>query len=121
MICFDFHAVPPQLAKQKADIVLYSVGWYGPNERNWFQNLFPQQAVIPFGFSVVAANWAGQAEDDDWPGRGCSCIITGDGKVLAMAKTVTGNELVMADLPVRKGLSENDRRPVPAADASRSR
>jgi hypothetical protein len=35
MICFDFHTLPPLLAKQEADIVLYSVGWYGPNEKNW--------------------------------------------------------------------------------------
>jgi predicted amidohydrolase len=106
MICYDFHVVPPQLAKQRADIVLYSVGWYGPNEKQWFETQFPQQAVIPFGFSVVSANWAGRTETDVWPGRGHSCIITGDGKVLAMAKTVIGNEIVMADLPVKRGLAE---------------
>ena len=51
MICFDFHVVPPQLAKQKADIVLYSVGWYGPNEQNWFGTLFRQKAV-PDGIRI---------------------------------------------------------------------
>jgi predicted amidohydrolase len=100
MICFDFHVLPKHLAKQKADIILYSVGWYGPNEKEWFQHQFPQKAVIPFGFSVVAANWTGSTDQDEWPGRGHSCIITGDGKVAAMATTVVGNEIVIADIPV---------------------
>lgn len=106
MICFDVHVLPPQLARRKTDIVLYSVGWYGPNEQNWFSKLLPQRAIIPYGFSVIAANWAGPTEEEDWPGRGCSCIIAGDGKVLAMAKTVVGNEIVMTDLPARKRSGE---------------
>ncbi len=58
MICFDFHTLPPLLAKKGADIVLYSVGWFGPNEENWFGKLLPAKAVIPYGFDLVAANWS---------------------------------------------------------------
>jgi predicted amidohydrolase len=101
MICFDFHDLPEQLAARKADIVLYSVGWYGPNEKQWFEHQFPERAVIPYGFSVAAANWSGGTAADQWPGRGYSCIITADGCVAAMARTVVGNEVVMADIPLK--------------------
>jgi predicted amidohydrolase len=102
MICFDFHTLPPLLAKRGADIVLYSVGWFGPNESNWFRNVFPQQAIVPYGFDVVVSNWSSPTEAQEWPGRGHSCIITREGKVLAMSESVSGNDIVMADLEIRK-------------------
>lgn len=108
MICYDFHELPELLGKAKADLVLYSVGWYGPNEKDWFSKRFPREAVMPYGFSVVAANWAGQTPADEWPGRGFSCILAGDGTVCAMATSVIGNELVVADVP-------RHRRPAAAA------
>jgi predicted amidohydrolase len=98
MICFDFHALPPHLAKRQADIVLYSVGWYGPNEKTWFSKSFPAKAVIPYGFHVIAANWTSSTVDQTWPGRGHSCIITREGKVLAMSEKGSGNAIVLADL-----------------------
>ena len=100
MICFDFHALPPLLAKKGADIVLYSVGWYGPNEADWFGRVFPAKAVIPYGFHVIAANWSSRSPDRVWPGRGYSCIIKADGAILGMAITVVGNEIVMGDIPI---------------------
>ncbi len=102
MICYDFHSMSPLLAKAGADIVLYSVGWYGPNEADWFGRSFPARAVIPYGFSVVAANWSSSSVDKVWPGRGYSCIIKADGTILGMAKSVVGDEIVIADLPIRK-------------------
>lgn len=102
MICYDYNALPKLLAERKADIVLYSVGWYGPNEADWFRRQFPRRFVVPFGFHVVAANWSGATDQDEWPGRGCSCVIKSDGTVLAMAKTVVGTEIVIADLPVTR-------------------
>jgi predicted amidohydrolase len=102
MICFDFHALPPLLAKRQADIVLYSVGWYGPNEKTWFSKSFPAKAIIPHGFHVVAANWTSSTEAEEWPGRGHSCIITREGKVLAMSENVSGNAIVIADLEIKK-------------------
>lgn len=100
MICFDFHTLPPLLAERKADIVLYSVGWYGPNEANWFGTVFPKKSVIPYGFHVVAANWSSTTEAQVWPGRGHSCIITREGKVLAMSEATSGNDIVVADVEV---------------------
>jgi predicted amidohydrolase len=103
MICFDFHALPKLLAEQQADIVLYSVGWYGPNEASWFGEIFPRNTVVPNRIHVVAANWSAPSEDIEWPGRGHSCVIRRDGVVLAMAATVVGDEIVFADLPVASG------------------
>ena len=102
MICYDFHALPPLLAKRGADIVLYSVGWYGPNEADWFGRAFPAKAVVPYGFDVVVANWSGPTEVQEWPGRGHSCVITREGKVLAMSQAVCGNDIVFADLKLGK-------------------
>ena len=102
MICYDFHDLPPLLAKRQADIVLYSVGWYGPNEKNWFSQMLPRKAVIPYGFDIVVANWTSPTQNHAWPGRGHSCIITGQGKVLAMSESVSGTDIVMADLKIKK-------------------
>jgi hypothetical protein len=49
----------------------------------------------------VAANWSGRESAAPWPGRGCSCVITPAGRVLAMAGGDVGNEVVVADLPIR--------------------
>lgn len=63
---------------------------------------FPARAVVPFGFHVVAANWTSLTAEEEWPGRGHSCIITREGKVLAMSDAVVGNNIVLADLEIRK-------------------
>lgn len=99
MICYEVHSLPALLAKQNADIVLYSVGWYGPNEATWFGKTLPAKTAISHGFAVVAANWSSQTEAQEWPGRGHSCIINREGKVLALSNKVTGNDIVISDLP----------------------
>jgi predicted amidohydrolase len=111
MICYDFHTLPPLLAKNKADIVLYSVGWYGPNEKQWFRSRFPAKAVIPYGFHVILANWSGLTPSHTWPGRGHSCIIDETGEILSMATTTTGNEIIITDLKLPPTTSQvTDRR-----------
>ncbi len=98
MICFDLHVLTPILAKQKADIVLFSVGWLGPNEENWFHNVFPRDYVKPYGFSLVLANWSAEELAEPWPGAGYSSVYDGTGKVLAKAKGVKGSEIVYAEI-----------------------
>jgi N-carbamoylputrescine amidase len=100
MICYDVHALPRELKKARADIVLYAVGWYGPNTENWYRDVFPRRYVVPNGFAVVAANWAAEPGRRPWDGAGCSCVIGRNGAVLAMARTMAGSEIVLADLPV---------------------
>ena len=99
MVCYDVHEMPAKLKDAHADIVLYAVGWYGPSEI-FFTELFPRRYIVPNGFSVVAANWSGVAGETEWDGLGYSCVIDKRGVTLAMAKTTTGAEIVIADLPV---------------------
>jgi predicted amidohydrolase len=112
MICFDVHRMPARLKAARADIVLYAVGWYGPNTENWFKERFPEKYVAPNQFAVVAANWSSDA-GESWEGRGYSCVIGRDGSVLAMAKTVEGSEIIFADLPVS---AARETAPVPASE-----
>jgi predicted amidohydrolase len=101
MICYEVHNLPKLLAQNKADIVLYSVGWYGPNTEFWYKSVFPRRYVIPNGFAVVVANWSAEPESAGWPGQGYSCIIDRKGSVLSMARTTQGSEIVFGDLPVK--------------------
>ena len=101
MICYDYNSMPKRLAREMADIVLYSVGWYGPNARHWFSRIFPRKHTVPHGFDLVAANWSSQTKDEAWPGCGHSCIITREGRVLGMSDSMAGNDIVMADLAIR--------------------
>jgi predicted amidohydrolase len=101
MICYDVHMMPKMLAAEKADIILYSVGWYGPNTELWYKSVFPRRYVVPNGFAVVVANWSAEPESAGWPGQGYSCIISGKGKVLNMAKATKGAEVVFADLLIK--------------------
>jgi len=47
--------------------------------------------------------WTSPTSEQSWPGRGHSCVITREGKVLAMSEAVSGNDIVLADLEIRKG------------------
>ena len=108
MICFEVHKLPKMLKEAKVDIVLYSVGWYGPDTRGWYTDTFPRRYVVPNGFAVVAANWSANPGAPGWEGIGYSCIIGRDGKVLAMAKATRGAEIVVADLPIRHRAKQGD-------------
>jgi predicted amidohydrolase len=105
MICYDLHEMPKQLKKSGADIVLYAVGWFGPNTENWYRDLFPRRYVVPNDFAVVAANWSAENKDAQFEGAGYSCVIDRNGVVLAMAKDTIGSEIVIADLPVNNSKS----------------
>ena len=101
MICYDVHTMPQRL-RGNADIVLYSVGWYGPNAENWYGDIFPRNYVQPNGFAVVAANWSAEFSDDLWQGAGFSTIFKADGTVVKMSTRTSGSEIISADLPVAR-------------------
>ncbi|MEI6219271.1 MAG: carbon-nitrogen hydrolase family protein [bacterium] len=102
MICYDVHRLPELLADKKADIVLYSVGWYGPNTEYWYKSVFPKRYVKTNHFAVIVANWSADPDSTGWPGHGYSCIIDSKGNLLNMAKATQGEEIVFGDLPMRK-------------------
>jgi predicted amidohydrolase len=102
MICFDFHSVTQLLDKAGADIILYSVGWYGPNEKNWFTFRFPRDFVVPYKHHIVLSNWCGMYLDDEWVGRGFSSVIQDDGNVLNINENPLKEGIVIADLPLHK-------------------
>jgi len=108
MICFEYHALPKLLARERVDIVLYSVGWYAPNVETWYREIFPRNTVVPNGFSIVVANWSAEKDSPGWPGHCCSCVIDSSGTVLAMAKETRGEEIVIADLPVGRATQKKE-------------
>jgi predicted amidohydrolase len=100
MVCHDLHTMPKALKKAGADLVLYAVGWYGPNVEYWYRERFPRRYVAPYNYAVVAANWALPEGENDWGGAGHSCVIDRNGGVLAMARTPLDEEIVIADIPL---------------------
>ncbi|MCM8537321.1 MAG: carbon-nitrogen hydrolase family protein [Lentisphaeraceae bacterium] len=98
MICYDVHSMPAKLAAKKVDIVLYSVGWYGPNTEDWYKNRFPKKVVVPNKFSVIAANWSQEKGKEPWIGCGWSNVVYKNGVVLSISPKETGSEIVYADL-----------------------
>ena len=102
MICHDVHVLPSKLKEAKADIVLYSLGWYSPNSDMWFRDIFPRRYVVPNGFAVVGANWCADRGGPAWPGQGHSFVFGRDGSLLAMARTTRGAAIVLGDIPIRR-------------------
>lgn len=100
MICYDTHLMPPKLAALHADIVLYSIGWYGPNTAGWFRNIFPERYVKPNHFAVIGSNWTGDKTSGAWQGQGFSFILDRDGEVLVMADDIPAPRIIYADLPI---------------------
>lgn len=100
MICYDVHYMPEKLKKLKADIVLYSVGWYGPNTEDWYKRRFPEKYVIPNNFSVVAANWSHEQDGQGWIGCGWSNIVYKNGIVIKITEKTAGDTIVTAQLPL---------------------
>ena len=63
--------------------------------------VLPECSVQGYMDQTTWRAWS-KTEDQTWPGRGHSCIISGNGNVLAMSESVTGSDIVMADLKIRK-------------------
>lgn len=101
MICYDVHSMPEKLAALKADIVLYSVGWYGPNTEDWYKRRFPEKYVIPNNFSVVAANWSSEKGESSWVGAGWSNVVYRNGIVLKITDKIEGKAIVIAEIPLK--------------------
>ncbi len=99
MICYDVHALLSELGKAKAEIVLYSVAFFGPNTGGWFSTTLAYK-VKRAGVALVLANWT-FPDDPGWSGWGHSMMISREGKVLARAEDRPGEQIVFADVRAR--------------------
>jgi hypothetical protein len=82
--------------------LLYPTAWAdGDYPAEWFYHILPGQVNDDFKHHIVAANWSVD-HAEKWRGFGFSEIISRDGKVLSVAKSIFGSEIVYADLPVAK-------------------
>ncbi len=98
MICYDVHVLATELAKLHADIVLYSIGWYGPNTENWFRNIFPDRFARANHFAVIGANWTVDNLREKWPGQGWSFACDREGHLLDIADDAPKPKIVYAML-----------------------
>lgn len=96
MICYDFNYLLPEFAAQRADIVLHCVAWYGP----WFEPRFNRR-VKEAGVTLVLANWT-FPDPKEWRGPGGTRVIGPDGNEIVRAPVDTENDIVYADLPIRR-------------------
>lgn len=104
-ICYDIHTILDAYAMQDIWALLYSIAWVQEDDPGaWFDKELPAK-IARHGHHVIGANWSVEAEQS-WKGYGYSRVITGDGKVLAKARTRQGSEIVYADLPVKKAKAE---------------
>lgn len=67
----------------------------------WLYHILPGQVHDDFRHHIIAANWSVD-HAQKWRGFGFSEIISREGKVLSVAKSIFGSEIVYADLPMAK-------------------
>jgi predicted amidohydrolase len=99
-ICFDIHETVPQYQGKGLWALLYPIAWVDKEHpAQWFWHALPERAK-EFGFAIIGANWSVDAPQA-WRGFGFSTIISAQGETLAAAKTLYGEEIVYAQLPVQ--------------------
>ena len=83
-------------------MVLWSVNWWGPNFENYLRVQVSEDLAKQYNMNVMMANWSGVNKKHKWNGQGYSCGINRTGKVISMAKTLFGKEIVYADFKIHK-------------------
>jgi predicted amidohydrolase len=102
-ICFDIHTILPKYKPHDIWALLYPIAWVdNEHPADWFYHRLPEK-VGKFGHYVIGANWSVDEPDGigpapDWRGYGFSPIISPEGKVVATAKSLYGNEIVYAEI-----------------------
>lgn len=98
MICYDVHTLLWKHREARTDILLWSVGWYGPNTEQWFSDSMPKTVARDAHFAVVAANWSSGEGAAGWPGRGFSVVIGGRGEVIGVSRREAGTDIVYGEV-----------------------
>lgn len=98
-ICFDIHEQAEILAREKIDILLYSIAWVEDAGSAWFDEKLPAIAAR-YDYHILAANWTVPAvnQGKDWHGYGQSRVIDRTGRILAKTKNEEG--VVFAEVPL---------------------
>jgi predicted amidohydrolase len=100
-ICFDIHTILEKYEKEELWALLYPIAWVDTEHpADWFLHKLPER-VKPFKLHLIGANWSVD-EKQDWRGYGFSEIISNEGKIVAAAKSLYGDEIVYAELPTAK-------------------
>jgi predicted amidohydrolase len=109
-ICFDIHTILPKYKPHDIWALLYPIAWVDDEHpADWFYHRLPEK-VGQFKHYVIGANWSidepngiGPGPGPDWRGYGFSPIISPEGKVIAAAKSLYGNEIVYAEIDTAWG------------------
>lgn len=97
-ICFDIHTILEKYEKEDLWALLYPIAWVDEEHpADWFLHRLPAR-VKPFKLHLIGANWSVD-EKQTWRGYGFSEIISNEGKIVASAKSLYGDEIVYAELP----------------------
>ncbi len=101
MICYDMHVLPRIFAEKEVDLVLHSAAFYGPNFEGYLRaNKFTKK-FTEHSMHLVLANWSVK-KAPEWSGYGMSRVLRADGRLLSRARHDLGNNIVIADLPIRR-------------------
>ena len=101
-VCFDIHHVVRKYRRAHLWTLLFSTAWADEDyPAEFFYHTLPGQVRGEFKHHLIAANWSVDGPQK-WRGFGFSEVISREGKVLAVAKSVFGSEVVYAELPVGK-------------------
>lgn len=117
-ICSDIYTILEKYQSQQLWVLLHPTAWLdSEHPAEWFFHKLPAR-VKPFGHHLIAANRTVD-QKQTWRGYGFSSIISGEGKVVASAKSLFGSEIVFADLRLGKNMATKaDEREVPCDTTS---
>jgi predicted amidohydrolase len=100
-ICFDIHTILEKYRPHKIWALLYPIAWVDEEHpAEWFWHKLPAR-VKQFDHYVIGANWSVD-QRQAWRGYGFSTIISPKGEVVATAKSLTGSEIVYAEIETAK-------------------
>lgn len=98
-VCFDVHTVFEMYADQDLWTLLYPIAWVDEaHPAEWFWHTLPEP-LEGMDSSVVGENWSVD-RSQEWRGYGFSLIYAPDGRLVETARSLYGDEIIYADLPI---------------------
>jgi predicted amidohydrolase len=104
-ICYDIHTILKRYEPYRIWALLYPIAWvWDSDPTEWFQRRLPSH-VAAYDHHLIGANWSVDVAQR-WHGYGHSLIVAPSGKVLARAKSSTGDEIIYATLATASAAGE---------------